>query len=48
MVGGVGLGAVGWGREGKGRVGSELSNLDSRWFVYTCYECTVFSPTVIK
>ena len=27
-------------------MGFELS--DSRWFVYTCYECTVFAPIVIK
>ena len=26
-----------------GRVGPELSHLGSRWFVYDCYECTVFA-----
>ena len=37
----MGCGGVGWGG-----VGFELS--DSRWFVNTSYECTVFAPIVIK
>ena len=39
---------MGWdgvGGVGCDSVGVELS--DSRWFVYTCYECTVFAPIVI-
>ena len=34
-MGRVGVGWVG--------VGSELSILGLRWFVYTCYECMVFA-----
>ena len=39
---------VGYGRA---RVGSELSQLVSRWFVLACYKCTVFclnSPKRMK
>ena len=36
---------VGYGR---GRVGSELSQLDSRWFVHACYYCTVFVSIVLS
>ena len=38
----------GRGRAGQGRVGSVLSHLGSRWFVYAFYECTVFAPIVIQ
>ena len=33
---------------GRGRVGSELSQLGSRWFVHACYKCTVFVPIVLS
>ena len=33
---------------GRGRVGSELSQLGSRWFVHTCYKCTVFVSIVLS
>ena len=36
---------VGYGR---GRVGSELSQLGSRWFVHACYKCTVFVSIVLS
>ena len=33
---------------GRGRVGSELSQLGSRWFVHACYKCTVFVSIVLS
>ena len=33
---------------GSGRVGSELSQLGSRWFVYARYKCTVFVSIVLR
>ena len=42
-------GVVWWGRVmvevgyGRGRVGSELCQLGSTWFVHACYLCTVLS-----
>ena len=33
---------------GRGRVGSELSQLGSRWCVHACYKCTVFVSIVLS
>ena len=33
---------------GRGRVGPELSQLGSRWFVHACYKCTVFVSIVLS
>ena len=33
---------------GRGRVGSELSQLGSRLFVHACYKCTVFVSIVLS
>ena len=36
---------MGVGGVGMVRVGSVLSNLGLKWFVYACYECMVFAPS---
>ena len=33
---------------GRVRVGSELYQLASRWFVHACYKCTVFVSIVLS